>query len=167
MRSPLNEEKVFRAAAKAQHQTGAAISTHTEVGTLGLGQIQLLMAEGVKPERIIVGHVDRKLDWDYHVALWQTGVTLTRSDQQREVRAGQPARGVHPARREGGFRPTDRLRRRSGAQVLLARLRHRRWAGVDVHFVALHPVAAIRRTERSLRFQDLLVHNPARVLMMN
>src|SRR5512136_2146413 len=48
-----NEEKVFRAAAKAHHLTGAAISTHTELGMMGLEQIQLLISEGVQSERII------------------------------------------------------------------------------------------------------------------
>ena len=71
-----DEEKIFRAVARAQRRAGAAISTHTEVGTMGLEQIQLLMAEGVNPDRIIIGHVDRKMEWDYHVALWKTGVTL-------------------------------------------------------------------------------------------
>ena len=71
-----NEEKVFRAAARAQRATGAAISTHTEAGTMGLEQVALLRAEGVAPERIIIGHVDRKLEWDYNLALARTGVYL-------------------------------------------------------------------------------------------
>jgi arsenate reductase (thioredoxin) len=44
---------------RAHHLTGLAISTHTEVGTMGLDQIQLLISEGVEPERIIIGHVDQ------------------------------------------------------------------------------------------------------------
>ena len=79
-----NEEKVFRAAARAHHMTGAAISTHTEVGTMGLEQIQLLISEGVEPERIIIGHVDRKLEWDYHLTLWKTGVTLSYDQISKE-----------------------------------------------------------------------------------
>jgi len=71
-----NEEKIFRAAARAHHETGALISTHTEAGTMALQQIDLLCSEGVSPERILIGHMDRKLDWDYHVAVAQKGVTL-------------------------------------------------------------------------------------------
>lgn len=70
------EEKVFRAAAIVHHATGAAISTHTEAGTMGLEQVALLKADGVPAERILIGHCDRNLDWDYHLALAQTGVTL-------------------------------------------------------------------------------------------
>lgn len=71
-----NEEKVFRAAARAQRETGAPISTHTEAGTMALEQVRLLTSEGVAPERILIGHMDRKLDWDYHLAVANTGVTL-------------------------------------------------------------------------------------------
>lgn len=71
-----NEEKVFRAAARAHHATGAPISTHTEAGTMALEQIALLRAEGVEPQHILIGHMDRLLDWDYHQAVAKTGVTL-------------------------------------------------------------------------------------------
>ncbi|MEO8609660.1 MAG: phosphotriesterase-related protein [Chloroflexota bacterium] len=71
-----NEEKMFRAAARAQRETGALISTHTEAGTMALEQIDLLRSEGVLAERILIGHMDRKLDWDYHVEVAKTGVTL-------------------------------------------------------------------------------------------
>ena len=70
------EEKVFRAAARAHRATGALISTHTEAGTMGLEQVALLQSEGVSPDRILIGHVDRKLDPDYHHALAATGATL-------------------------------------------------------------------------------------------
>lgn len=71
-----DEEKVFRAAAIAHRETGAAVSTHTERGTMGLEQVALLTAGGVPPERILIGHCDHNLNWDYHHALAQTGVTL-------------------------------------------------------------------------------------------
>lgn len=71
-----NEEKIFRAAARAQRETGASISTHTEAGTMALEQVELLRSEGVLPEYILIGHTDRKLDWNYHLAIAHTGVTL-------------------------------------------------------------------------------------------
>ena len=70
------EEKVFRAAALAHRVTGASVSTHTESGTMGLEQVALLKSGGVPAERILIGHCDRNLNWDYHLALAQTGVTL-------------------------------------------------------------------------------------------
>lgn len=70
------EEKVFRAAARAHRETGAPISTHTEAGTMGLEQVELLKSEGVAPERILIGHCDRKMDLEYHIELAQTGTIL-------------------------------------------------------------------------------------------
>ena len=59
-----NEEKVFRAAARAQEKTGVPISTHTTLGTLGWEQLVLLRTLGVDPERLIIGHLDLANDQD-------------------------------------------------------------------------------------------------------
>lgn len=69
-----NEKKVFQAAAIAQQETGALISTHTESGTMALEQIDLLTSAGVKPNRILIGHLDRNMDWDYHKEIAERGV---------------------------------------------------------------------------------------------
>jgi len=70
------EAKVLRAAALAHGKTGALVSTHTEAGTMGVEQAEALMAGGVPAERILIGHCDRNMDWDYHVRLAKLGVTL-------------------------------------------------------------------------------------------
>jgi len=55
------EERVFRAAARAQRVTGVTISTHTtHFGDLALEQVALLRDEGVAPDRIIVGHLGER-----------------------------------------------------------------------------------------------------------
>lgn len=69
-----NEAKVFAAAAIAQQETGALISTHTEAGTMALEQINLLTNLGVQPNRILIGHLDRNMDWDYHRQVADRGV---------------------------------------------------------------------------------------------
>ncbi len=71
-----NEEKMLRGAARAQRETGALISTHTEAGTMALEQIAIFKEENVPPEKILIGHMDRKLDYDYHLEVAKTGVTL-------------------------------------------------------------------------------------------
>jgi 5-phospho-D-xylono-1,4-lactonase len=71
-----NEEKMLRGAARAQRETGALISTHTEAGTMALEQIAIFKEAGVPPEKILIGHMDRKLDYDYHLEVAKTGVTL-------------------------------------------------------------------------------------------
>ncbi len=70
------EDKVIRAAAQAHLATGAPISTHTQAGTMGLEQVELFTSLGVNPGHITIGHLDRNLDWDYHLKLAQTGIFL-------------------------------------------------------------------------------------------
>ncbi len=71
-----HEAKVFQAAAAAHRQTGAPISTHTEAGTYALEQIALFRSLGVDPGHVLIGHLDRRLDWDYHQAIADTGVFM-------------------------------------------------------------------------------------------
>ena len=69
-------EKVFRAAAAAHLRTGAPVSTHTEAGTMALEQVRLLESLGVDPRRVVIGHMDRKLDLSHHLEVASTGVFL-------------------------------------------------------------------------------------------
>ena len=69
-------EKVFLAAARAHLRTGAPISTHTEAGTMALEQVRLLESAGVDPRRVVIGHMDRKLDLSYHLEVASTGAFL-------------------------------------------------------------------------------------------
>lgn len=67
------EERVFRAAARAAMVTGAPVTTHTGVHPTGVAQCELLLEEGVAPEQIVVGHADMHLDSDYHRRLLELG----------------------------------------------------------------------------------------------
>lgn len=70
------EEKLLIAAARAHLETGAPISTHTEMGTMALEQLDILQAEGVDPSNVIVGHLDRNPDSHYHREVAKTGAFL-------------------------------------------------------------------------------------------
>lgn len=70
------EERVFRAVAAASLATGAPISTHTGIYPSGTLQLELLLAEGVDPRSIVIGHADMYLDRDYHTAILRTGAYL-------------------------------------------------------------------------------------------
>ncbi len=67
------EERVFRAAARAHKQTGAAINTHAMGYPVGLPQLDLLQEEGVDPTRIVIGHCDHYLSLEYHEAIVKRG----------------------------------------------------------------------------------------------
>jgi phosphotriesterase-related protein len=69
---------VFRAAARAQRQTGVAIITHTtHFGELALEQIALLCEEGVSPERIMISHLGDRHDFAPLAAIARQGVFLS------------------------------------------------------------------------------------------
>lgn len=69
------QERVFRAAARAQRATGVAISTHCQrTGRLGPEQLEILLDEGVAPDRIIIGHHGDKRHVEHELGLLQHGV---------------------------------------------------------------------------------------------
>ena len=72
----LMEAKVFDAMALAAVKTGAPITTHTTLGTYGPEQVDYLVARGVKPERIIIGHMDLSRDIGKILAVLNKGVNI-------------------------------------------------------------------------------------------
>jgi phosphotriesterase-related protein len=70
------ERVVLEAAAKASLATGAPITTHTEDGTCGDEQQQILTAAGVPAHRIIIGHSCGNEDLDYHMRIARGGSYL-------------------------------------------------------------------------------------------
>jgi phosphotriesterase-related protein len=67
------EERVFRASARAHRATGAPITTHASMYPVGVAQLALLREEDVDPSRVVIGHCDTYLDRDYHLALLRAG----------------------------------------------------------------------------------------------
>ena len=68
------EEKVIKAAARAQKETGVPILTHTQQGTMGPEQAALLMGEGVDPKKIVVGHMCGNASLEYQMSVIDKGV---------------------------------------------------------------------------------------------
>ena len=72
------EERVFRAAARAHHKTGAPIITHTtHFGDLALEQIALLKEEKVDPGRVCISHVGERHGCRDLIDIAATGVYLS------------------------------------------------------------------------------------------
>lgn len=72
------ERAAIEAAAVAHVETGAPITTHTEDGTMALELLRLLAAGGVSPDRVIIGHLDRKpMDAGYLREIGDTGAFLS------------------------------------------------------------------------------------------
>ena len=70
------EERVLRAAARAQQRTGAPITTHTTAGTAALEQLHILEGAGADLAHVCIGHLDRRLDWETHWSIVQAGANL-------------------------------------------------------------------------------------------
>ena len=101
------EERVFRAGARAQRQIGAAITTHTtHFGDLALEQVELLLEEGVRPDRIVIGHVGERRNVQLELAIAKTGAYVQIDHVGRRPRSGaqpehQRARNVVAIARAG------------------------------------------------------------------
>jgi predicted metal-dependent phosphotriesterase family hydrolase len=67
------EERSFRAAARAHLATGATITTHAARWPIGVAQLDLLAAEGVASNRVIVGHCDGVNIPEYHLEIARRG----------------------------------------------------------------------------------------------
>jgi phosphotriesterase-related protein len=70
------EEMTFRAAARAAKKTGAAVTTHGI--EFAEKHCQILLSEGLDPERIIIGHLDSAhcIDLERDKRIGRTGVWL-------------------------------------------------------------------------------------------
>ncbi|MBN2469538.1 MAG: phosphotriesterase-related protein, partial [Anaerolineae bacterium] len=141
----------------------APISTHTEAGTMALEQVALLTGEGVPPEHIIIGHIDRRLDWDFVLALARTGVYFGFDQVSKEKYYPDALRITFIQRLvEAGHE----------RQVLLsgdlARRSYWHTYNADSPGFAYIPTQFARRlAEAGLpesAITDLLVHNPAQAL---
>jgi phosphotriesterase-related protein len=67
------EERCFRAAARAALASGLSMTTHAHLGVGAVGQLELLLGEGLPPERICLGHQDLIDDPDQHRTLAGAG----------------------------------------------------------------------------------------------
>jgi len=71
------EQTLLRAASIAQKATGAPIITHTDHGSLGDKQLEIFLSEGVKPDRVAIGHSDDRADLSYHAGILDKGAFLS------------------------------------------------------------------------------------------
>jgi predicted metal-dependent phosphotriesterase family hydrolase len=81
------EERSFRAAGRAAARTGVMVSTHAPSFPTAEWQIDFLTAEGVAPERIVIGHTDTVKSLQYSVDLLKRGVYIE-YDCMMAVKAG-------------------------------------------------------------------------------
>jgi predicted metal-dependent phosphotriesterase family hydrolase len=88
------EERVHRAAARAQRATGLALTTHSIGKPVGLLELKIFEEEGVDLDRVVIGHCDHvfSLDLAYHLEILRRGAyvefdTIGAKSPQLEDRA--------------------------------------------------------------------------------
>jgi phosphotriesterase-related protein len=67
------------AAGKAAKETGAPVMTHLEMGKGADSQLEVLISQGITPDRIIMSHLDRVIEesnLDYQLQVAKSGVYL-------------------------------------------------------------------------------------------
>ncbi|MFF7475721.1 phosphotriesterase [Streptomyces sp. NPDC008092] len=69
-----NVDRILRATARAHRETGAPITTHSDCETRnGLNQQRIFAEEGVKLDRVVIGHAGDSDDFDYLQRLLDAG----------------------------------------------------------------------------------------------
>lgn len=156
------EERVLRAAARAQRATGAPLTTHASMYPVGLIQLEILAEEGVDFSRVIIGHCDTYLDQDYHLAILEAGAyvafdTIGRSHMNPDERRADAFAAL--------------LRTGWERQLLLSSDRCHRsdlhaFGGVGYDYVFTHFFEMLRNRGVTQEELDVVtVENPQRVLV--
>lgn len=79
------EHRAIEAAARAHLDSGVPISTHCDKGTMGVAQLKELTSYGVKPDNILLCHIDSALDFEYAKELCKEGAIICFDHVGREL----------------------------------------------------------------------------------
>ena len=129
-----HQREAFFAAGEVSRRTGCPIITHTEQGTAGEEQVNLLLNSGAHPTHVVLSHTDRLPDIAYHRSLLSSGVTLEYRSSFPDIPEGRllPHRRANCGARPGVPRP-DRCGNGHGSSRLLARSRWQAGPGMAAH----------------------------------
>jgi len=86
-----NEEKCLRAVARAHLRTGVPFGIHVDPShRQAMIVVRILREEGVRPERMVMEHMDEQPDHDYQLEVAETGVYLEFDTWGSEFYYGPP-----------------------------------------------------------------------------
>lgn len=71
-----DEKKLFEATVLAHKKTGALITTHTSIGTLGMEQVEFFKEREVDLSRVIIGHQDLNEDKEEVIQILKSGASV-------------------------------------------------------------------------------------------
>ncbi len=70
------EERVFRAVARASRATGMAVATHAVMSDVGLAQMRILEDAGADPGRVVIGHADSYPSLEHYLRIIERGASI-------------------------------------------------------------------------------------------
>jgi phosphotriesterase-related protein len=167
------ERRVLKAAARVAHRHGMSLHIHVDNGGFyGPQHVFDCLAEGLPPDRIVCGHMDERMDLEYHEAILGLGANIALDTFGSELYFS----GLfhHPSDDQRMFHLAQLVESGHADKVVL---------GQDV-FVKAHLHAyggngydhLIERVEPALRqeyglsadvLDQLMIHNPRRLLACN
>ena len=169
--SPIDpsEETVLKGAAQAHKETGAAITVHLFFGKEGERALRILKNQGVNLERVVLCHLDGRLDLDYHKAVADSGAFVEFDGFGIEWYTDQW--DVYPPRDTERIAALVRLLDAGYVdQVLLsqdvfAKTQLRRYGGWGYDHILTNLVPMFKRAGiTEAQITTMMVHNPARLL---
>jgi phosphotriesterase-related protein len=166
------EEKVLRAAGRASVATGAAVSVHLDPRGQGAFAVcDVLVEEGVSPDRIVMCHMDAHPDLEYHLAIGERGVYVEYDHFGREYYGMHMKMAYTSDTRRiellAAMLDAGHESRLLLSQDVCAKIDLRTYGGVGYAHIAGELLPDFRRagvTERQL--QLMLTENPRRVLTL-
>ncbi len=161
------ETRIFQAAARAQQETGAAISTHASIGRAGHAQLRVLEEAGADLEKVVIGHCDAQWHEDierdlaYYLPIVEKGACCEFDLLGWEELMPDSARAE---------RMVALLRRGFSGQLLLgtdtcrlSQLHAFNGRGYDYIFTAFLPML-IEQGGSTLHVARMMIGNPKRIL---
>jgi phosphotriesterase-related protein len=158
------ERKCLEAAAIASIETGCPINTHTTFGTCGLEQAQQLIALGVPPDQIAIGHIQRNADVYYLAQILETGVYLE-IDGTYRIKYQPESNRVRELRELGELGFGDRILLGTDSGKRSYQKAYGAVTGVDFNPAVDGPRLLAEGFDRAY-VEDLLMHNGHRFFAM-
>ena len=156
-----SEKKVFEAAARVSAQLGCPINTHSDMGTMGNEQCDMLLIEGVNPDKIILGHNDLNLDENHHLSLLQRGVNLAFDTVSQITYHTDEARANHIKKLiNQGYEDHIVLSQDVSRRAYFKKFGQEGYEAVMGYFVELLEKEDVTKVQ----IEKMLVTNPARIL---
>lgn len=166
-----DEEKSLRAVARAHLRTGVAFGIHVDPSDRqAMRVIEILLEEGVSPDRMVMEHMDEQPDYDYHLRVAATGVYLEFDTWGSEFYYGPPYMVPEPRDIQRAECVKNLIDHGHVSQLLMAQdvwLRQlmKKYGGEGYDSFFRYGVPRLNQTGVSdADIRTMLVDNPARLL---